>query len=70
MIEEKVIGYFNRFPELRILFFFDETKEYLEEVQKLNLKDIHIEYWENNPFSLKCKLTDELLDSKVLLALL
>ena len=69
MIEEKVIGYFNRFPELRILFFFDETKEYLEEVQKLNLKDIHIEYWENNPFSLKCKLTDELLDSKVLLYL-
>jgi uncharacterized protein (TIGR02687 family) len=69
MIEKKVIGYFNRFPELRILFFFDETKEYLEEVQDLNLKDIQIEYWENNPFLLKCKLTDELQDTKVLLYL-
>lgn len=69
MIEEKVIGYFNRFPELRILFFFDESKEYFEEVQKLNLQDIQTAYWENNPFSLKCKLTDELRDSKVLLYL-
>lgn len=69
MIEEKVIGYFDRFPNLRILFFFDESKEYLEEVQNLNLSKIHIEYWENNPFSLKCKLTDELRDEKVLLYL-
>jgi uncharacterized protein (TIGR02687 family) len=69
MIEEKVIGYFNRFPDLRILFFFDESGEYLEEIQNLNLKDIQIAYWENNPFSLKCKLTDELRDTKVLLYL-
>jgi uncharacterized protein (TIGR02687 family) len=69
MIEEKVISYFNRFPELRILFFFDKNSEHLEEVQKLNLPDIHTEYWENNPFSLKCKLTDELVDKKVLLYL-
>lgn len=69
MIEEKVISYFNRFPQLRILFFFDENNEHLEEVQKLSLPDIHKEFWENNPFSLKCKLTDELLDKKVLLYL-
>lgn len=69
MIQEKVISYFNRFPELRILFFFDKNSEHLEEVQKLNLPDIHTEYWENNPFSLKCKLTDELVDKKVLLYL-
>jgi uncharacterized protein (TIGR02687 family) len=66
MIEEKVISYFNRFPELRILFFFDENSEYLEEVQNLNIDNIQIVYWENNPFSLKCKLTDELIDAKVL----
>lgn len=69
MIEEKVISYFNRFPELHILFFFDENCEYLEEVQNLNLDNIHIEYWENNPFSLKCKLTDDLRETKVLLYL-
>lgn len=69
MIEEKVINYFNRFPDLRILFFFDESGEYLEEVQALSLNTVHIEYWENNPFSLKCKLIDELRDTKVLLYL-
>jgi uncharacterized protein (TIGR02687 family) len=69
MIEEKVIGYFNRFPELRVLFFFDESGEYLEEVQNLDLDNIHIAYWENNPFSLKCQLIDELRDTKVLLYL-
>jgi uncharacterized protein (TIGR02687 family) len=69
MIEEKVISYFNRFPELRILFFFDENSEYLEEVQNINLSNIHIEYWENNPFSLKYKLINELRETKVLLYL-
>lgn len=69
MIEEKVISYFNRFPELRILFFFDENSEYLEEVQNINLPNIHIEYWENNPFSLKYKLINELRETKVLLYL-
>ncbi len=69
MIEEKVISYFNRFPELRILFFFDENSEYLEEVKNLNLDNIQIVYWENNPFSLKCKLTDDLRETKVLLYL-
>lgn len=69
MIEEKVISYFNRFPELRILFFFDENSEYLEEVQSLSLDNIQIVYWENNPFSLKCKLTDDLRETKVLLYL-
>ena len=61
MIEEKVKDYFNRFPDLRILFFFDVSGEYLEEVQNLIIKDIHIAYWENNPFSLKCKLIEELI---------
>lgn len=69
MIQEKVLDYFKRFPDLRILFFFDESEEYLEEVKKMNLENIHIEFWENNPFTLKCRLIDELKDTKVLLYL-
>jgi len=69
MIQEKVEDYFKRSPELRILFFFDEARENEEEVKGLDLEDIHIEVWENNPFTLKCKLIDELSSSKVLLYL-
>lgn len=67
MIEEKIKDYFNRFSDLRILFFFDEEQEYLEEVKGLDLSDIHIEYWQNTPFSLKVKLLGELKDQKVVL---
>jgi uncharacterized protein (TIGR02687 family) len=69
MIQEKVQEYFNRFSDLRILFFFDETQEFLEEVEKLALPDIQVAYWQNNPFTLKCQLLDELKDAKVLLYL-
>lgn len=69
MIQEKVEDYFKRSPELRILFFFDEARENEEEVKGLDLENIHIEVWENNPFTLKCKLIDELSNSKVLLYL-
>ncbi|HEY9169437.1 MAG TPA: BREX-1 system phosphatase PglZ type A [Lutibacter sp.] len=68
-MKDKVESYFNRFPDLRILFFFDESEEYLEEIQNLELKNIQIVYWENNPFTLKCKLIEELIDTKVLLYL-
>jgi len=67
MIEEKIKDYFHRFSDLRILFFFDEDQEYLEEVKGLDLSDIHIEYWQNTPFSLKVKLLGELKDQKVVL---
>lgn len=69
MIQKKIQDYFDRFPALRILFFFDETREYEEEVRSLNLPDIHLEVWENNPFTLKCKLIDDLRSTKVLLYL-
>ena len=72
MIQEKVQEYFNnsiKFPDLRILFFFDETQEFLEEVNSLVLPDIQVVYWQNNPFSLKCQLLDDLKDAKVLLYL-
>src|SRR5690554_1989871 len=69
MIQEKVTAYFQRFPELRVLFFFDESKEYEEEIKALELEDIHIAYWENTPFNLKATLTGELSSTKVFLYL-
>lgn len=69
MIQEKVIDYFQRHPLLKVLFFFDAEKEYTEEVKNLQLPNIHIEYYENNPFTVKCKLVEELKDTKVLLYL-
>ena len=69
MIEEKVSSYFERFPDLRILFFFDESQEFLKEVKSLAIPNIHVEFYTDNAFSIKCKLLNELIDSKVLLYL-
>ena len=38
MIKEKIESYFTRFPGLRILFFFDESKEY--KIDSLNIQNI------------------------------
>lgn len=69
MIEEKVVGYFERFPQLRVLFFFDEGQEYLEEVKALNIPDVDVVHYENNPFTVKCQLVDRPNTDKVLLYL-
>jgi uncharacterized protein (TIGR02687 family) len=69
MIEEKVSSYFERYPDLKILFFFDENEEFLEEVKSLNIANIHVEFYNGNAFTIKCKLLDELIDTKVLLYL-
>lgn len=69
MIEEKVISYFERYPNLKILFFFDESQEFLEEVKSLAIPNIHVEFYSESAFSIKCKLLNELIDTKVLLYL-
>jgi uncharacterized protein (TIGR02687 family) len=69
MIEEKVASYFERYPELKILFFFDENQEYLDEVKFLNMPDIHVENYNETAFIIKCKLLNDLIDTKVLLYL-
>ena len=69
MIEEKVKSYFEKYPELKILFFFDESREFLEEVKSLAIPNIHIEFYTESAFTIKCKLLNELIDTKVLLYL-
>ncbi|MEO9501898.1 MAG: BREX-1 system phosphatase PglZ type A [Nonlabens ulvanivorans] len=69
MLKERIQDYFNNNPRLRVLFFFDEHQEYLEEVNALDLQDIHIEKYEHTPFSTKVKLLTELHTEKVFLYL-
>lgn len=69
MIEEKVSSYFERYPDLKILFFFDENKEFVEEVKSLTIPNIHLEIYTESAFTIKCKLLNELIDTKVLLYL-
>ena len=67
MIEKKVNSYFEKYPALKILFFFDESQEYLEEVKSLAIPNIHVEFYTESAFTIKCKLLNELIDTKVLL---
>jgi len=69
MIEEKVNSYFEKYPDLKILFFFDESQEFLEEVKSLAIPNIHVELYTESAFTIKCKLLNELIDAKVLLYL-
>lgn len=69
MIEEKVKNYFEKYPDLKILFFFDESQEFLEEVKSLAIPNIHVEFYTESAFTIKCKLLNELIDTKVLLYL-
>jgi uncharacterized protein (TIGR02687 family) len=69
MIEEKVTSYFEKYPDLKILFFFDENQEFLEEVKSLAIPNIHIEFYTESVFTIKCKLLNDLIDTKVLLYL-
>jgi len=69
MIKEKIESYFDRYPELKILFFFDENQEFLDEVKSLNMPNIHVEIYTEIAFTIKCKLLNDLIDTKVLLYL-
>jgi len=68
-IKDKVVDYFERSKDLRVLFFFDEQQEYAETIEELSIANVTLVKWEDNPFTLKVRLTDELKNQKVLLYL-
>jgi len=51
MLVEKVKNYFQKYPELKILFLFDSKKEYLEEISKLILRYCLIDFIEQSNLS-------------------
>jgi uncharacterized protein (TIGR02687 family) len=68
-LQDKINTYFERNLNLRILFFFDPEKEYLEEVRALNTPSIRIVEFENNWFNLKVKFATEWRLERILLYL-
>lgn len=68
-MKDKVEKYFRQFPELRVLFFFDEQEEHRAEIETMELPGIQKLYWSQNNFYLKTRLHSDLRDEKVLLYL-
>lgn len=69
MLKAKIEKYFLQFPELRVLFFFDEQGEYRAEVEGLEIPGIRKLFWNNNGFYLKTLLHGAYKADKVLLYL-
>lgn len=68
-IKEKILKSFEKYPELKVLFFFDPEGEFLEEVSELHFDDIRIVKYQNNDFQLKLSLNSEWSEEKVFLYL-
>jgi len=69
MLNDKIINTLTKYPEVRVIFFFDPDHEYEEEVSALNSDMFKVELFRNNPLNLKMKFRDELAGDKVFLYL-
>jgi len=69
MLKERIQDYFNKYPKLQVLFFFDPEGDYFQEVKALDIPEIHIEYYNHTPFTTKYRLVCELKTKKVFLYL-
>ncbi|MCH7965544.1 MAG: BREX-1 system phosphatase PglZ type A [Bacteroidetes bacterium] len=67
MLLEKVKDYFEKYPELKILFFFDPKEERKDEIENWADTEIIIITVNNELFHLKYQLESELADKKVFL---
>lgn len=67
MLRDKIEKYFLRDPGLRVLFFFDKDKSWLDETDSLELRDVLVLKWHYNDFYLKTQLHGPLKSKKVFL---
>lgn len=65
-IQDKAKQYFQRYPDLKALFYFDADGQAKEEVLAMNLEGIRIAALESNPFTLKYRLANEWKAERVL----
>ncbi len=56
LLHEKINTYFQRNPNLKVLFFFDPEGAFKAEVESLDIPDVHIRTVRKNWFNLKIKL--------------
>lgn len=68
-LQEKITTYFQKHPDLRVLFFFDPDRESEQEVQQLTPDGYKVVFYNHNSFSLKLKFHDEWLNEKIFLYL-
>jgi hypothetical protein len=69
MLKDKIEHYFNRYPNLKILFLFDAGQEYREDFLQLDLPDYRKAEYNYNDFFLKVYLNGDWLNDKVVLYL-
>ncbi len=67
MLEKKIKDYFEKYPDLKILFLFDAKKDYLEEISNWTDTDIVLIQVSKELFHLKYRLETELAKQKVFL---
>lgn len=67
MLTQKVKDYFEKYKDLKVLFFFDTAEEYKNEIEAWQEKDIELVFAGDEQFGLKYKLECELKNKKVFL---
>lgn len=69
MLTQKVKDYFEKYPDLKVLFYFDPSGEYKTEIENWQEQGIHLVIAKDEQFGLKHRVEDELKDKKVFLYL-
>lgn len=68
MIQKRIYNYFDRDPQLRVLFVFDKMSGFEAELQDSSWKDEYIYHvFDGKWFNLKLSLNREWQDKKVVL---
>lgn len=69
MLQDKIKTYFDRNPQMKILFFFDPEGENEEDVKSINMEGVQVEYGRNDWFNLKVKFNTVWKNQKIFLYL-
>lgn len=67
MLQEKAKDYFQRYNDLKVLFYFDENKEFLDEINDWTKEEIVVVKADHTLFNIKHELENKLANKKVLL---
>ena len=65
--KEKIREYFTKYPDLRVLFFFDPEAEFLEEIDDIEFDDIKVIRYDDNDFQLKTNFNTQWSKERVFL---
>src|SRR5687768_16233898 len=66
-LKEKIQKQFEKNPHLKVLFLFDAEREMIDSIEHLDLKNIKVVKYNNDPFNLKVKLNNEWASEKIFL---